>query len=365
MPPVIRIIGRSGSGKTTLLARIVRALADDGVRVAVMKHAHHHVDLDRRGKDSFRFAEAGAVHVTVVSRERLASFHAIADEEPSLEDLARGVEGDADLVLAEGFHDSDAPYFLLLDAQGRGDRRPLQGELLGVISADGRADGAAFDRGDAVAIIERIRGHLGERAKEHEFARLLAEARAFHGHVCPGQILGVRLAMLGCREAGVTEPRMSRKLITWVEIDRCGADAVQTVTGCKLGKRTLKFVDNGKLAATFLNTETGVAVRVAARADSRERAAAMYPALGRHEAQARAYGELPDEALFSVSRVAVVLGDLDRPGKPAVRVQCVSCGEEVNDGRHVQGDDGPVCRACTGGAYYRMLPAEQPSRGRP
>ena len=114
-----------------------------------------------------------------------------------------------------------------------------------------------------------------------------------------------------------------------------------------------RTIDNGKLAATFLNTETGEAVRVVARADSRERAAAMYPEVERHAAQMRAYRELPDECLFEVQRVTVELGEFDRPGKPFMRVTCTVCGEEVNDGRHVDADDGPICRSCAGGAYYR------------
>jgi len=185
-----------------------------------------------------------------------------------------------------------------------------------------------------------------------ELERALREAEAFHGHLCPGQVLGVRMALLGCRAVGVPDPRGSKKLITWVEIDRCGADAVQTVTGCKPGKRTLKIVDYGKLAATFLNTETGEAVRVVACAGSRERAAALYPRLERRDAQMAAYRTLADDELFTVHAVSVTLGEYDRPGKPVMRVVCTVCGEEVNDNRHVDGDDGSLCRACAGDAYY-------------
>ena len=104
------------------------------------------------------------------------------------------------------------------------------------------------------------------------FEELLEESVAFHGHLCPGQVLGVRMALLGCSLVDVDNPTASKRLIVYVEIDRCATDAIQSVTGCKLGKRTLKYVDYGKMAATFLDTETGRAVRIVARDDSRERA---------------------------------------------------------------------------------------------
>ncbi len=356
MAPIIRFIGRSGSGKTTLLTKVVRMLVDEGRRVAVLKHAHHRVDLDRQGKDSFRFADAGATVVTVVSPEKVASFEAPA-REPGLLELAARVGDRVDVILAEGFHGVATPYMRLMSHSGGlpGENEP--GELLGIIYADPPAGGdGGLWRDDADGIVRRIVAGLdalsdGQRRLERE----LEEAERFHGHMCPGQVLGVRMALLGCRAVGLPEPRRSKKLITWVEIDRCGADAVQTVTGCKLGKRTLKYVDYGKLAATFLNTETGKAVRVVARSDSRARAAALYPGLENHNAQMAAYRELPDADLFTLQEVAVAVGPFDRPGKPDTRTRCSACGEEINDNRHRDGDNGPLCRACAGDAYYRII----------
>jgi formylmethanofuran dehydrogenase subunit E len=356
MPPIIRFIGRSGSGKTTLLAEVIRLLGAEGMRVAAFKHAHHRVDVDRKGKDSFRFAAAGAAFVTVVSPEKLATFEA-CEKRPDLFDLASRVGDDVDVLLAEGFHDVATPYFLVL-APGRDDDRSPErepGERLGVIVRDESTGGS-----DAAEVVRTIVSWL--RTQDHreaELERALRDAKAFHGHLCPGQVLGVRMALLGCRAVGVPDPRGSKKLITWVEIDRCGADAVQTVTGCKPGKRTLKIVDYGKLAATFLNTETNVAVRVVARSDSRERAVALHPQLERHDAQMAAYRTLPENELFTIERVVPALGTFDKPGKPAMRVLCTVCAEEVNDNRHVDGDDGPLCRACAGGAYY--TPASAPT----
>jgi formylmethanofuran dehydrogenase subunit E len=101
------------------------------------------------------------------------------------------------------------------------------------------------------------------------FEELLKESSTIHGHHCAGQVLGVRMAMIGCREVGIDEPKNCKKLIIYVEMDRCATDAVQAVTGCSLGKRTLKFLDYGKMAATFINTETQQAVRILAKDDAR------------------------------------------------------------------------------------------------
>ena len=188
---------------------------------------------------------------------------------------------------------------------------------------------------------------------------LLVRAERSHGHMCAGQVLGVRMALLGCREIGIDDPRGAdlKKLLVFVEIDRCAADAVNTVTGCRLGKRTLKFHDYGKLAATFLNTSTSQAVRVVALDSSREAADCTFPEIkNRYERQLRAYKMLPDGSLFKVERVAVELPEQDQPGRPLTRVRCEECGEGVNDRREVIKSGRTLCRACAGHAYYRLLP---------
>src|SRR5215216_7896465 len=137
---------------------------------------------------------------------------------------------------------------------------------------------------------------------------LLGRAEHSHGHMCAGQVLGVRMAMLGCRAIGIDDPRgVDRKsLIVFVEIDRCAADAIHTVTGCRLGKRTLKYHDYGKLAATFLNTKTNEAIRIVALDSSRQEADLCFPEIeNKYERQLHAYKLLPDEALFKTERVAV------------------------------------------------------------
>jgi formylmethanofuran dehydrogenase subunit E len=187
----------------------------------------------------------------------------------------------------------------------------------------------------------------------------LVEAERNHGHMCPGQVLGVRMAMVGCRRVGIEEPRAGKRLIVYVEIDRCAADAINTVTGCRLGRRTLKFRDFGKLAATFLNTETGEAARVVAKEASRELARELYAHLPtRKEQQLAAYRARPDQDLFRIERVRVTLDDADLPGHPLTRVRCDECGEGVNDRREIRRHDRTLCRACAGARYYEVISSE-------
>src|SRR5215210_1956390 len=176
--------------------------------------------------------------------------------------------------------------------------------------------------------------------------------------MCAGQLLGVRMALLGCRLVGVEDPRGAdrKKLIVWVEIDRCMADAVSAVTGVRLGRRSMKFFDYGKVAATFLHTETGQAVRIVALDSSRALADERYPDLGsKKERQMRAYIEAGVRELFKVDWVQVAYGALDAPGKPKSRTQCSLCREGVNDGREVLGANGEeLCRPCASGGYYQI-----------
>src|SRR5712664_421428 len=121
--------------------------------------------------------------------------------------------------------------------------------------------------------------------------QLLEECGRLHGHMCAGQLLGARMAMLGCSLLGLNEPRGAdrKKLIIWVEIDRCMTDAVSAVTGVRLGRRSLKYLDYGKVAATFLNTETSEAFRIVALESSRDLAEERYPKIeNKRERQFRA-----------------------------------------------------------------------------
>ncbi len=166
----------------------------------------------------------------------------------------------------------------------------------------------------------------------------------YHGHICAGQALGVRIAKKGLE---LVSPKGQKDLIVFVENDRCIADAVLIATGTRLGRRSLKYVDYGKMAATFVNLKTHIAWRVAPKPrDSREE--------GKEDATDRIL-KMADEELLQWKRVTVNLKKEDLPGKPDRIVNCIKCGEKVFDGKDVASpDEGdcPLCKACAFGSYY-------------
>jgi formylmethanofuran dehydrogenase subunit E len=194
---------------------------------------------------------------------------------------------------------------------------------------------------------------------------LLGMAEAAHGHLCAGQILGVRMAMLGCRRLGIDEPRGRdrKRLVTFVEIDRCATDALGVVTGCRLGKRALKFRDWGKMAATFIDLAaqdlTQVrAIRIAARDSSKELARALHPEIeNKNQQQMLAYRELCEPELFTEEWVRVTLPPKEFPGYKGERVACAMCGEGINYDRFIERDSRHLCYACANPEerYYQPL----------
>jgi formylmethanofuran dehydrogenase subunit E len=164
------------------------------------------------------------------------------------------------------------------------------------------------------------------------------------------------MAMLGCRLIGLDEPTRHdqvKKLIVYVEMDRCTGDAVAHVTGVKLGRRSLKFMDYGIMAATFLNLETGRAVRVLSTEEARDLAAAYAPGVeGKSARQIEAYRRMPDSVLFRVQQVKVALNQFDLPGPTRRKVPCSRCGQIVRDGREVASGGQLLCQPCAKGAYF-------------
>ncbi|MBF0488700.1 MAG: formylmethanofuran dehydrogenase [Nitrospirae bacterium] len=188
-----------------------------------------------------------------------------------------------------------------------------------------------------------------------DFERLLGESVKIHGHLCAGQVLGVKMSILGLSSVGIFDPRGSdrKDILVYVEIDRCATDAIQSVTGCSLGHRSMKFMDYGIMAATFLNLKTKVAVRVVAREDSRDKAQHYFPDIANpYEAQLMAYKQMVGEELFYTMPVTVNVPPEDMPGRPVKRVRCARCGDYVQDMRHVNKDGTDLCKACAFGGYY-------------
>lgn len=172
---------------------------------------------------------------------------------------------------------------------------------------------------------------------------LLDRCVGFHGHLCVGQVLGVRLAIKGMELTGVSS---ARDMIVLIENDRCIADAIQIVTGTRFGRRTAKLMNVGKMAATFLNTRTGCAWRVNVHRLG-------MPPEPDHDS-VRAILRIPDDELLAWKRVGMVLKPEELPGKPQRTVNCTRCGERVFDGKDVPGDEGPLCLSCAEGAYYTV-----------
>jgi formylmethanofuran dehydrogenase subunit E len=163
--------------------------------------------------------------------------------------------------------------------------------------------------------------------------------------------------MLGLQRLGIEDPQGKdrKRLVTFVEIDRCATDAVGVVTGCRLGKRALKFRDWGKMAATFVDVNTGKAVRIAAKESSKSLARAMHPEIeDKNQQQMLAYREISDDDLFAVQWVKVELPAEEFPGYKGERIVCEKCGEGINFRREVCREGKILCRACAGERYYTL-----------
>ena len=186
--------------------------------------------------------------------------------------------------------------------------------------------------------------------KTNEFDVLFRKAKEFHGHVCPGIVLGTRLTIAGLRELGMNPLEPARNLVVYMEIDRCGTDAVQAITGCSLGHRNLKHKDFGKFAATFVDTQNGNAVRVAIAEKNR----AEHDKLDIKEV-IRLLSEIPDDEILKIEHVRIIVPKEDLPGFPVEKAICSKCGEQISDGRHVNANGMMLCKNCAGKPYYSVI----------
>lgn len=181
---------------------------------------------------------------------------------------------------------------------------------------------------------------------------LFNKAKAFHGHVCAGIVLGTRLTIAGMRELGMNPHEPQKNLIVYMEIDRCGTDAVQAITGCSLGHRSLKFRDYGKFAATFVDMKSGKAVRIAVDEKKRAEHDVMDP-----KEMLRHLATVPEDEILKIERVSITIPEDDIPGFPRQKTVCSKCGERIMDGRQVTHDGKVLCKSCANGAYYQVLPS--------
>ncbi len=189
------------------------------------------------------------------------------------------------------------------------------------------------------------------------FDTLLDISKKIHGHICAGQVIGVRMAMLALSLLGIDDPKGAdrKKLCIFVEIDRCATDAIQSVTGCSLGKRSMKFIDHGVMAATFINLESQKAVRITAVEEARQAWKKYCGEIeNKYARQLEAYKVMPEVELFKVEWVKLSIPQADMPGRPSRRVQCEDCGDWVQDHRDVKVSGRILCKKCAYGCYYQL-----------
>ncbi len=185
---------------------------------------------------------------------------------------------------------------------------------------------------------------------------LLDESARRHKHLCPRQVLGARMGLLGAQWLGVEVPHSDKHLLVIIETDGCFADGIAAATGCSIGARTLRVIDHGKVAAVFVDVETQQAVRIAPHALARQRAGAYAPwAQSRWHAQREAYQIMPDEDLFTVQPIALTVTLEKLLSKPGRKAMCAACGEEIINEREVVQNGRTLCRACAGDSYWRSI----------
>jgi formylmethanofuran dehydrogenase subunit E len=185
---------------------------------------------------------------------------------------------------------------------------------------------------------------------------LLQACAALHHHLCPRQVLGVRMGMLAGEILDLDLPQSDKRLLTIVETDGCGADGIAVATGCWVGRRTMRIEDYGKVAATFVDTETGQAVRIAPRIEARQIASEYAPeAHGRWETQLLGYQLMPAKALLSVQPVHLTVPIEQLISRAGQRVMCERCGEEIMNERQVVREGLVLCKSCMGPSYYSVV----------
>ena len=193
------------------------------------------------------------------------------------------------------------------------------------------------------------------------FEELLQRSADLHQHLCPRQVLGVRMALAAGRWLGLDLPQQDKRLLTIVETDGCVIDGLAVATGCRVGRRTMRVLDFGKVAATFVDTQTGRAVRITPSASSRPRAKVYAPeASSRWEAYLLGYQRMPEAELLTVREVKLDVSLAEILSKDGYRVNCQVCGEEIINEREVVREGLTLCRACTGERYYRLVDERVP-----
>jgi len=194
------------------------------------------------------------------------------------------------------------------------------------------------------------------KTNDLDFKKCIKEAEAFHGHICGGINMGTRMSILGLKAIGINDPKGkdSKDLMVIVEIDRCATDAILVTTGCHPGKRSMKILDYGKMAATFINLRTNKAVRIAVK--NRQGDKIYTKEMIENDPDTTDFAVIPDDELFSIMEVKVELKPEEMPGRPVRSVVCSACGERVMDAKDVARDGKILCTPCAANTrYYKEI----------
>ncbi len=195
---------------------------------------------------------------------------------------------------------------------------------------------------------------------------LLQASAALHYHLCPRQVLGVRMGIRAAQILELDLPQKNKRLFTFMETDGCATDGVSVATGCWVGRRTMRIIDFGKVAATFVDTNTEQAIRVYPHPEARQKSKHYMPdARSRWHAQLEAYQIMPDDELLIVQSVQLTVSLKEIISRPGVRAICTRCGEEIINQREIIIDEMSVCRACCEDSYYQIMQEALPSREAP
>lgn len=190
---------------------------------------------------------------------------------------------------------------------------------------------------------------------------LLNNSASRHTHLCPRQVLGVRLGLAGAADLEIDIPQKGKHLLAIVETDGCFADGVEAATGCTVGHRTLRVEDYGKVAATLVDIKHKRAIRVAPQLDIRDKAHLYAPhQQKRYFAQLEAYQVMPIEELVFIEDVVLTTPITEIVSRAGVRVNCDICGEEIINEREISLNNITLCQSCAGRSYYQVKQESEP-----
>ena len=181
-----------------------------------------------------------------------------------------------------------------------------------------------------------------------DFDTLLDIAKEFHGEICPGIVMGTRMTIAGLRELGMVPHTKNQNLMVYIEVDRCPVDAIQAICGVSIGRRTLKIMNYGIFAATFIDTRSSKAVRVS-----------FLPKWPEHLQDMMDFGKIvcnaPEEEVFRIQEVSITIPSEEKPGFPTRKNTCSRCNEQIMDGKEEIIENVPVCKKCAYNPYYSII----------